>query len=121
MRSCSCIQLPCARNCSAAGTSSFATVQPLKFGSPFAARRVPMKNHFLILQITLSVSLIVLTATVPVNSRLAGGVGWGNNHMADGVPLPPPNQPSPKLGVVQTADGVPLPPPNQPPPKNGAV
>ena len=80
-----------------------------------------MNNHFLILKITLSVSLIVLSIAVPVNCGFAGAAGWRNNQLADGVPLPPPNQPSPKLGVVQTADGVPLPPPNQPTPKNGAV
>ena len=80
-----------------------------------------MKNKFLTLKIILSVSLIVLSIAVPVNYRLAGAVGWGNSHVADGVPLPPPNQPPPKLGVVQTADGVPLPPPNQPPPKNSTV
>src|SRR5579864_7529144 len=80
-----------------------------------------MKNQFLILKGVLSVSLIVLSIVVPVNYRLAGGVGWGNCHVADGVPLPPPTQPPPKLGVVQTADGVPLPPPTQPPPKNRVV
>jgi hypothetical protein len=76
-----------------------------------------MKNHFPILKVTLSVSLIVLSIAVPVNHRLAARVGWGNNHIADGVPLPPPNQPSPKNGAFLTADGVPLPPPNQPSPK----
>jgi hypothetical protein len=80
-----------------------------------------MKNQFLILKVALSVSLIVLSIVVPVNYRLASGVGWGNSHVADGVPLPPPTQPPPKLGVVQTADGVPLPPPIQPPPKNRVV
>ena len=80
-----------------------------------------MKNKFLTLKIILSVSLIVLSIAVPVNYRLAGRVGAGNSHVADGVPLPPPNQPPPKLGVVQSADGVPLPPPNQPPPKNSTV
>lgn len=76
-----------------------------------------MKTHFLILKITLSVSLIVLSIVVPVNCRLAGGVGWENIPAADGVPLPPPTQPQPKFGVVQIADGVPLPPPTQPQPK----
>jgi hypothetical protein len=80
-----------------------------------------MKNQFLILKVVLSVSLIVLSIAVPVNYRLAGGVGSGNTHVADGVPLPPPTQPPPKLGVVLTADGVPLPPPTQPPPKLGVV
>jgi hypothetical protein len=80
-----------------------------------------MKNYFLTLKITLSVSLIVLSIAVPVNCALAGGFGWGNSHVADGVPLPPPTKPSPNLGVVQTADGVPLPPPNQPSPKLGIV
>lgn len=76
-----------------------------------------MKNHFLILKITLSVSLIVLSIAVPVNYALAGGAGWGNSHAADGVPLPPPTKPSPNIGAILTADGVPLPPPNQPSPK----
>jgi hypothetical protein len=76
-----------------------------------------MKKQYLIPKGMLSVSLIVLSIAVPVNYRLAGGVGWGNSHVADGVPLPPPVQPPPKLGVVLTADGVPLPPPVQPPPK----
>ena len=76
-----------------------------------------MKNHFLILKVTLSVSLILLSIAVPVNYGLVGGAGWGNSHVADGVPLPPPTQPNPKLNVVLTADGVPLPPPTQPNPK----
>jgi hypothetical protein len=80
-----------------------------------------MKNHLFILKVTLSVSLIVLSIAVPVNSRLAGGAGWGNSHIADGVPLPPPTQPQPKLRVVLIADGVPLPPPTQPQPKLGVV
>jgi hypothetical protein len=80
-----------------------------------------MKSYSFILKVTLSVSLIVLSVAVPVNYGLAGGVGWGNSHVADGVPLPPPNQPPPKLGVVQTADGVPLPPPVQKPPNNSVV
>jgi hypothetical protein len=80
-----------------------------------------MKKQFLILKVVLSVSLIVLSVAVPVNYRLAGGVGWENGPVADGVPLPPPIQPPQKLGVVQTADGVPLPPPIQPPPKNSVV
>jgi hypothetical protein len=80
-----------------------------------------MKKQYLIPKGMLSVSLIVLSIAVPVNYRLAGGVGWGNSHVADGVPLPPPVQPPPKLGVVQTADGVPLPPPVQKPPKNSVV
>ena len=80
-----------------------------------------MKHHFLVPKVALSVSLIVLSVAVPVNYGLAGGVGGWNAHTADGVPLPPPTQPPPKLGVVQTADGVPLPPPTQPPPKLGVV
>jgi len=76
-----------------------------------------MKNYFLILKVTLSVSLIVLSIAVPVNYGLAGGAGWGNNHVADGVPLPPPTKPSPNNTAILTADGVPLPPPNQPSPK----
>jgi hypothetical protein len=80
-----------------------------------------MNNQFLIVKVTLSVSVIVLSIVVPVNCGLAAGVGDSHNRIADGVPLPPPTQPPPKLGVVQTADGVPLPPPTQPPPKLGAV
>jgi hypothetical protein len=76
-----------------------------------------MKNHFLILKGMLSVSLIVLSIAILVNYRLAVGVGSGNTRIADGVPLPPPTQPTPKLNVVLTADGVPLPPPTQPTPK----
>jgi len=77
-----------------------------------------MKNQFLILKVTLSISLIVLSIAVPVNYRLAGAAGWGNNQVADGVPLPPP---PPKNTVVLTADGVPLPPPIPPGPKFGTV
>jgi hypothetical protein len=80
-----------------------------------------MKNYFLFLKVTLSVSLIVLSIAIPVNHRLATSTGQGNTHFADGVPLPPPTQPSPKLSLVQTADGVPLPPPTQPSPKNAAI
>jgi hypothetical protein len=80
-----------------------------------------MKNQFLIPKVTLSISVIVLSIVVPVNYGLPGGAGGLNKHIADGVPLPPPTQPPPKLGVVQTADGVPLPPPTQPPPKIGVV
>ncbi|HXH66988.1 MAG TPA: hypothetical protein VNI81_07290 [Candidatus Limnocylindrales bacterium] len=80
-----------------------------------------MKNQFLILKVTLSVSLIVLSIAVPVNHRFAGSVGWGDTHAADGVPLLPPTPPHPKLGSVLTVDGVPLPPPIPPPPKRGSV
>jgi hypothetical protein len=62
-----------------------------------------MKNKFLILKVTLSISLIVLSIAVPVNcqlSQLDGLVGWGNSHAADGVPLPPPNQPPPKFALA---------------------
>src|SRR6266849_4405654 len=121
MRSCSCIWSSRARERSATGTSSSRVKQPFSFGSPFAARRVPMKNHFLILKIVLSVSLIVLSIAVPVNYGLAGEVGSGRTHIADGVPLPPPTQPTPKVIDVLTADGVPLPPPTQPTPKFGDV
>lgn len=80
-----------------------------------------MKNHFLILKISLSVSLIVLSIAVPVNYGLAGGAGWGNNHVADGVPLPPPIPPRPNQNLVQVADGVPLPPPIPPRPNQNLV
>lgn len=79
-----------------------------------------MKNQFLILKVALSVSLIVLSIAVPVNHRLAGGLGSGNS-LADGVPLPPPIQPTPKNNVTLIADGVPLPPPIQPTPKLNSV
>jgi hypothetical protein len=80
-----------------------------------------MKNPFLILKVTLSLSVIVLSIVVPVNSGLVGGAGGLHKHIADGVPLPPPTQPPPKLGLVQTADGVPPPTATQPPPKIGVV
>ncbi len=80
-----------------------------------------MKNHFLILKGVLSVSLIVLSIAILVNRPLTGRSEWRNTHVVDGVPLPPPTQPPPKLGVVETVDGVPLPPPTQPPPKLGTV
>ncbi|HTA60186.1 MAG TPA: hypothetical protein VK805_18680 [Candidatus Baltobacteraceae bacterium] len=80
-----------------------------------------MKNHFLILKVTLSVSLIVLSLAVPVNCGLAGGAGWRNTHVADGVPLPPPTKPSPNNKAILTADGVPLPPPTKPSPNNKAI
>src|ERR1700719_333621 len=121
MRSCSCIWSSYVRERSAIRTSSPLVKQPFRFGSPFAARRVPMKHHFLILKLTLSVSLIVLSIAVLVNHPLARRSEWRNTHVADGVPLPPPTQPQPKLGVVLTADGVPLPPPTQPQPKLGVV
>jgi hypothetical protein len=80
-----------------------------------------MKNHFLILKVTLSVSLIVLSIAVPVNCGLARGVGWGNTHAADGVPLPPPIKPGPNTQAILTADGVPLPPPIKPGPNTQAI
>ena len=80
-----------------------------------------MKNHFLILKVTLSVSLIVLSIAVPVNYGLAGKAGTGISHIADGVPLPPPITPPPKGAFVEVADGVPLPPPITPPPKGAFV
>ena len=76
-----------------------------------------MKTQFLILKGMLSVSLIVLSLAVLVNHPLAGRSEWRNTDVADGVPLPPPTQPQPKLGVVLIVDGVPLPPPTQPQPK----
>lgn len=79
-----------------------------------------MKNQFLTLKVVLSVSLIVLSIAVPVNHRLSGGLGSGNS-LADGVPLPPPIQPTRKNSVALTADGVPLPPPIQPTPKLNSV
>jgi hypothetical protein len=54
-----------------------------------------MKKQFLIQKVVLSVSLIVLSVAVQVNYRLAGGVGWENGPVADGVPLRPPIQPPP--------------------------
>jgi hypothetical protein len=80
-----------------------------------------MKNHFLILKVTLSVSLIVLSIAVPVNCGLARGAGWGNTHAADGVPLPPPVKPGPNTQAILVADGVPLPPPTPPSPKFAAA
>ncbi len=76
-----------------------------------------MNKQFLILKITISVSLILLSIALPVNYGLAGRAGTGISHVADGVPLPPPSTPPPKGAIVQVADGVPLPPPSTPPPK----
>jgi len=76
-----------------------------------------MQKRFLILSGVLSGSLIVLLAGATVNHRIDGKSGAHGYRMADGVPLPPPTQPPPKLGNIQMADGVPLPPPTQPPPK----
>src|SRR5579864_5379088 len=97
---------------SATGTYASPITQPFRFGSPFAARRVPMKNYSLILKVTLSVSLIVLSVAVPVNYGLAGSTGKGVSQVADGVPLPPPVPP--RGASFQVADGVPLPPPIPP-------
>lgn len=78
-----------------------------------------MKNQFLILNITLSVSLIVLSLAASVNRQLPGKVGSGNTQVADGVPLPPP--PPPKSTSVLVADGVPLPAPPPPTTKLGVA
>ena len=71
-----------------------------------------MKNHFLILKITLSVSLIVLSLAAPVNRQLPTKAGSGTTQVADGVPLPLP--PTPKATGILVADGVPLPLPPKP-------
>jgi hypothetical protein len=76
-----------------------------------------MKNHLLILKVTLSVSLIVLSIAVPVNRQLPTKAGAGTTQVADGVPLPLP----PKATGILVADGVPLPLPPTPPPKFVAV
>jgi hypothetical protein len=76
-----------------------------------------MKNQYVILKGVLTVSLIVLLVGVAVNHRVSVQGTLGNSQVADGVPLPPPVQPPPKLDSVIIADGVPLPPPVQPPPK----
>jgi len=80
-----------------------------------------MKKEYLILKGALSVSLIVLSLGIVVNHRISNKNSLGKAQVADGVPLPPPNQPPPKLGLALMADGVPLPPPNQPPPKPGVI
>jgi len=80
-----------------------------------------MKTQYLILKGVLSVSFIVLLLGAQVNHQVNGKIGHGWTQVADGVPLPPPTQPPPKLGEVQLADGVPLPPPTQPPPKLGVI
>jgi hypothetical protein len=80
-----------------------------------------MKREYLILKGALSVSLIVLLLGVAVNHRISTQTHFGKTQVADGVPLPPPIQPPPKLDAgVLVADGVPLPPPIQPPPKLNA-
>lgn len=76
-----------------------------------------MKNEFLMLKSMLSVSLIVLLLGFVVNHRDFGKSALGKTQVADGVPLPPPINPPPKLDAVLVADGVPLPPPINPPPK----
>jgi len=76
-----------------------------------------MNKHFLILKVTISISLIVLSIAVPVNFRLAGKAGTGIDQVADGVPLPPPHTKLPTGASIQVADGVPLPPPITHPPK----
>jgi hypothetical protein len=75
-----------------------------------------MKRSFLILIGAVSVTFILLSAAA-VNGKHSGPTGWNNLKLADGVPLPPPTQPPPKLTGTTVADGVPLPPPTQPPPK----
>ena len=76
-----------------------------------------MKKQFLMLKGALSVSIIVLLLGAWVNHRDTGKNAFGKTQVADGVPLPPPINPPPKLGEVLVADGVPLPPPINPPPK----
>ncbi|HKM67749.1 MAG TPA: hypothetical protein VJX70_11330 [Candidatus Acidoferrum sp.] len=79
-----------------------------------------MKNQFLILKSVLSVSLILLSVAAPVNHRFATRSGMGNAQVADGVPLPVPTTPPPKVNVL-VADGVPLPVPTTPPPKMNSL
>ena len=79
-----------------------------------------MSKEYLILNGLLSVSLIVLLLGVPVNHRAEGKFCPHATQVADGVPLPPPVNPPPKLSGDQLADGVPLPPPVNPPPKMNA-
>lgn len=76
-----------------------------------------MKNDFLTLKVTFSVSLILLLLAFAVNHRDSRRSALGKTWVADGVPLPPPINPPPKLDAVLMADGVPLPPPINPPPK----
>jgi hypothetical protein len=81
-----------------------------------------MNRTYLIPKVTLSVSLIVLLLGVAVNHGISNRSSFGKTQVADGVPLPPPLQPPPKLDAgVLVADGVPLPPPFQPPPKFNRV
>ncbi len=53
-----------------------------------------MKRKYLILKGVLSVSLIVLLLGVTVNHGISG-----KTQVADGVPLPPPIPPPPKLAL----------------------
>ncbi len=76
-----------------------------------------MKKQLCILNGVISVSVIVLLLGVSVNHQICRKIARHGTQVADGVPLPPPTQPPPKLGVIEMADGVPLPPPTQPPPK----
>lgn len=80
-----------------------------------------MKKEFLSLKVTLSATIIVLLLGISVNHRITAKGAFGKTQVADGVPLPPPVQPPPKLDAVIVADGVPLPPPVQPPPKLNVV
>src|SRR6266478_9878021 len=121
MRSWSCIWSSHVRERSAAGTFSSPVKQPFGFRSPFAARRVPMKNHFPIPRIALSVSLIVLSIATLVNHQLPGKALSRDTQVADGVLLPVPTTPPPKATSVLIADGVPLPVPTTPPPKATSV
>jgi hypothetical protein len=77
-----------------------------------------MKKAFLILDGLVSVSLIVLLLGVSVNRPASNNFRPHATQIADGVPLPPPVNPPPKLNNQEVADGVPLPPPVNPPPKS---
>jgi hypothetical protein len=75
-----------------------------------------MKKEYLIRKGALSVSLIVLLLGLTVNHAVAGKKFLAKTQVTDGVPLPPPLPPPPKLHAdVPVRGGVPLPPPIEPP------
>jgi hypothetical protein len=77
-----------------------------------------MQKSFQVLPVTITLSLILLTASVPVNHRSASPAWNGNTPVADGIPMPPPPKKGPGWGTV-VADGIPMPPP--PTKKPGAI
>jgi hypothetical protein len=63
-----------------------------------------------VLVVTLTATLILLTANAPVNHRPATPTGRSTAPVADGIPMPPPPTKKPGAAIV-IADGIPMPPP----------